>query len=80
MRNAPGSKNDCNENMSMDENEKLEVGSDERAFVEEDWNEAEQDEVPGWTEPDKPMTMETWRGEVGAKRQVSSITGMAMTS
>ena len=73
-------KNDGNENTSMDENEKIEVDSDERSIVEEDWNEAEQDEVPGWTESDKPMTMERGRGELGAKRQVSSITGMAMTS
>ena len=55
-------KNDGNENMSMDDNEKLEEGSHEGPFVEEDWNEPEQNEVPKWTEPDLPMTTETRRG------------------
>ena len=55
-------KNDGNENMSMDDNENTEVNSDEDSFAEEDWNEPEQNEVPEWTEPDKPMTMETRRG------------------
>ena len=46
--------------MSMHDNER--IGSDEGSFVEEDWNEPEQDEVPGWTEPDKAMTIDTRRG------------------
>ena len=46
----------------MDDIEKIEVGSDEGSFAEEDWNEPEQDEVPKWTEPDQPMTEETRRG------------------
>ena len=46
----------------MDDNEKLEINSDEGSIVGEDWNEPELDEVPEWTKPDKPMTMETRRG------------------
>ena len=46
----------------MNDNEKLEVNSDEGSIVGEDWNEPELDEVPEWTKPDKPMTMETRRG------------------
>ena len=53
---------DGNENMSTDDKEKIEVLSDEGYFTEEDWKEPEQNEVPEWTEPDKPMTMETSRG------------------
>ena len=33
-------KNDGNKNMSMDDNEKTEVGSDDGSFVEECWNES----------------------------------------
>ena len=55
-------KNDGNENMSMDDNEKIEVGSEVDYFVEECWNEPEQNEVPRWTEPGMPMTTETRRG------------------
>ena len=35
-----------------DGNEKIEVDSDEGSFVEEDWNDPEQNEVPKRTEPD----------------------------
>ena len=55
-------KTDGNENMSIDDDEKIEVNLDEDSFAEEDWNEPDQNEVPGWTQPDKPMTMETRRG------------------
>ena len=55
-------KNDGYESMSMYDNEKIEVGSEEGSFAEEDWNEPEQDEVPKWTEPDQPMTTERRRG------------------
>ena len=55
-------KNVGNENMIMDYNEKIEVGSDKGSFAEEDWNEPEQTQVPKWTEPDMPMTTETRRG------------------
>ena len=55
-------KNEGNENMSMDDIEKIEVGSDEGSFVEEDWNKPEQNEVPKWTELDLPITTETRRG------------------
>ena len=55
-------KNEGNDCMSMDDNEKMEVGSDEGSFAEENWNEPEQDEVPKWTEPDQPMTRETRKG------------------
>ena len=30
----------------MDDNEKIEADSDAESFVEEDWNDPEQDEVP----------------------------------
>ena len=53
-------KNNGNERDSMDDNEKLEVDSDEGSFVEEDWNDPEQNEVPKWTEP--PFQKETRRG------------------
>ena len=55
-------KNDGNENTSLDDNEKREVSSYKGSFVEEDWNKPEKDELQGWTEPDKPMTMEARRG------------------
>ena len=45
-------KNDGNEGLSLDDNEKIEVGSEAESFVEEDWNDPEQDEVPKSTEPD----------------------------
>ena len=45
-------KNDGNENLSLDDNEKIEADSEAESFVEEDWNHPEQGEVPKWTEPD----------------------------
>ena len=59
-------KNDGNENMSMDDNEKKEADSDGGSFAEEDCNDPEQDEVSKWTEPDKLITTETRKG--GRKR------------
>ena len=47
---------DGNENVSMDDKEKIEVDSDERSFAEEDWNDPEQNEVPNWTEPGLQIT------------------------
>ena len=55
-------KNDGNEDVSMDDNKKIEAGSDAEFFAEEDWNDLEQDEVPKWTEPDLPITAATRRG------------------
>ena len=49
-------KNDCNEDVSKDDNEKMEADSDAGSFAEEDWNDPEQNEVPKWTEPDLPRT------------------------
>ena len=49
-------KNDGNEDVSMDDNEKIEAGSNVDFFAEEDWNDPEQDEVPKRTEPDSPIT------------------------
>ena len=49
-------KNDGNEDLSLDDNEKMEADSEAESFVEEDWNNPEQDEVPKWTEPDLPIT------------------------
>ena len=43
-------KNDGNENLSLDDNEKIEADSEPESFVEEDWNDPEQGEVPKWTE------------------------------
>ena len=56
-------KNDGNEDVSMDDNEKIEVDSDKGSFAEEDWNDAEQNEVPEWTETDQPMTTWTRKGD-----------------
>ena len=61
-------KNDGHESMSMDDNEKIEVGSGQRSFAKEDWNEPEQYEVPKWTEPELPITTETRK--VGRKKTV----------
>ena len=55
-------KNDGNEDVSMDDNEKIEAGSDAEFFAKEDWNDLEQDEVPKWTEPDLPITAATMSG------------------
>ena len=55
-------KNDGNESMIIADNEKIEVGSDNGSFVEEDWNKPEQDEVPKWTGADLPMTTESRKG------------------
>ena len=38
-------KNDCSEDVSMDDNEKIEVDSDKGSFAEEDWNDPEQNEI-----------------------------------
>ena len=48
-------KNDGNEDLSVDDNEKIEADSGAESFAEEDWNNPEQDEVPKWTEPDLPI-------------------------
>ena len=48
-------KNDGNKNLSLDDNEKIEVDSEAGLFVEEDWNDPEQNEVPKWMEPDRPI-------------------------
>ena len=55
-------KNDGNENLSLDDNEKIEVESEAGSFVEEDWNDPEQDEVPKWMEPDRPIPPGTRTG------------------
>ena len=55
-------KNDSNEDVSMDDNEKLEAGSKAESFAEEDWNDPEQDEVPKRTEPDLPIRAGTRSG------------------
>ena len=52
-------KNDGNEDLSLYDNEKIEADSEAESFVEEDWNDPEQDEVPKWTEPDLPITAGT---------------------
>ena len=55
-------KNDGNENLSLDDNEKIEADSEAESFVEEDWNNPEQDEVPKWTEPDLSIPAGTRSG------------------
>ena len=55
-------KNDGNEDLSLDDNEKIEADSEVESFVEEDWNDPEQNEVPKWTEPDLPITAGTRSG------------------
>ena len=55
-------KNDANEDVSMDDNEKMEADSDAESFVEEEMNDPEQNEVPKWTEPDLPITAGTGSG------------------
>ena len=55
-------KNDGNENLSLDDNEKIEADSEAGSFVEEDWNVPEQNEVPKWMEPDRPIPLGTWTG------------------
>ena len=55
-------KNDGNEGLSLDDNKKIEADSEAESFVEEDWNDPEQDEVPKWTEPDLPITAGTRSG------------------
>ena len=55
-------KNDGKEDLSLDDNEKIEADSEAETFVEEDWNNPEQDEVPNWTEPDLPITAGTRSG------------------
>ena len=55
-------KNDGNEDLSLDDNEKIEADSEAGSFVEEHWNDPEQDEVPNWTDPDLLITAGTRSG------------------
>ena len=55
-------KNDGNEDLSLDDNEKIEANSEAQSFLEEDWNNPKQDEVPKWTEPDLPIPAGTRSG------------------
>ena len=55
-------KNDGNENLSLDDNEKIEADSEAESFVEEDWNDPEQGEVPKWTKPDLSLPAGTSSG------------------
>ena len=57
-------KNDGNENLSFDDNEKIEADSEAESFVEEDCNDPEQGEVPKWTEPDLPIPARTRSGNL----------------
>ena len=66
-------KNDGNENMNMDDNEKTEVGTDEGSFAEENWTEPQQTQVLKWTEPDMTMTTETRRGGHRYKSEVEQV-------
>ena len=55
-------KNDGNENLSLDDNEKIEADSEAESFLEEDSNDPEQVEVPKWTELDLPIPAGTRSG------------------
>ena len=55
-------KNDGNEDVSMDDNDKIYANSDAESFAEEDWNDPEQNEVPKWTEPVLPRPVGTKSG------------------
>ena len=55
-------KNDDNESFSLDDNEKIEADSKAGLFVEEDWNDLEQNEVQNWIEPDLPIPSGTRSG------------------
>ena len=55
-------KNVGNENLSLDDNKKIEADSEAESFVEEDWNYPEQGEVPKWTEPDLSIPAGTRSG------------------
>ena len=55
-------KNDGNENFSLDDNEKIDADSEAESFLEEDWNDPEQGEVPRWTEPDLSIPAGTRSG------------------
>ena len=61
-------KNDGIEDLSLDDNEKIEADSEAESFVEEDWNDLEQDEVPKWTEPDLPIPAGTRSGNRKRRR------------
>ena len=52
-------KNDGNEDLNLNDNEKIEADSEAESFVEEDWNDLEQDEVPKWAEQDLPIPVGT---------------------
>ena len=51
-------KNDGNEDLSLDDNEKIDADSEAESFVDD----PEQDEVPKWTEPDLPIPAGTRSG------------------
>ena len=55
-------KNDGNEDVSMDDNEKIDADSYTESLAEEDWNDPGQSEVPEWTEPDLPRSVGTRSG------------------
>ena len=55
-------KNAVNEDLRLDDNEKIEADSEAESFVEEDWNNSEEDEVPKWTKPDLPIPAVTKSG------------------
>ena len=55
-------KNDGNENLSLDDNEIIDADSEAESFLEKDWNDPEQGEVPRWTEPDLSIPAGTRSG------------------
>ena len=55
-------KNDCKEDVSIYDNEKIEADSYAESVEEEEWNDPEQNKAPKWTEPELPTTAGTRSG------------------
>ena len=55
-------KNDGNESLSLNDNEKIEADSEAGSFVQEDLKDPEQSEVPKWMEPDGQIPSGTSSG------------------
>ena len=71
-------KNDGNKGLSLGDNEKIEADSEAESFVEEDWNDPEQDEVKSGRNQTYQYQWEP--GVAIANGQESGTIGTAMTS
>ena len=61
--------------MSLDDNDKIDADSEAESFVEEDWNDPEQGEVPKWTEPDLSIPAGTRSGNRKHRHEVQQVRG-----